>query len=108
MAKWADYLISGVWKVQVNESKRISHVMLHKDNEAFLETGIKKTEQEVISLLKEGKKIKTIRWDYDRKIWIQGANVVFETQNNKEYLRSVKDTEEKNNLENLISMSAFF
>ncbi len=48
MAKWADYLISGVWKSE----GRITHVMAHPDNGNSVGMGVKVTEAEIIKHLK--------------------------------------------------------
>ena len=48
MAKWADYIITGVWY----GDDQITHVFLHPDNgESHMAVGSKKTRQQVVSLV---------------------------------------------------------
>ncbi len=104
MSKWADYLISGVWFTTQNNSKRISHVMLHADSDSGFEHGIKTSESEVIKLLKNKKSVITITWNYPG--WQKGAAVTYETVQGQEYLRTVANATTKDNLDNSISMQA--
>ncbi|MFN3773482.1 DUF3892 domain-containing protein [Cloacibacterium normanense] len=98
-----NYFISGVWK----DSERITHVMLHKalDNGSFL-VGEKKSEQEVIKLLKQNKRIRVIIWDYPG--WLGMAEVEYVKGKDKEFLRTNRNKTDKDNLDNLILMHAFF
>jgi hypothetical protein len=105
MSKWADYLISGVWFTTQNNSKRISHVMLHTDSDNTFEKGIKTSESEVIKLLKNKKSVITITWNYPE--WRQGAEVTYETVQGQEYLRTGANATTKDNLDNSVDMHAF-
>lgn len=98
------YYITGVWK---DKQKRITDVMLHQVyNDGSFETrGRKSNKKDVIQLIKNGKVIKTLVWNYPG--WIVGAVVTYETVNNEEYLRSVKDASTKNNLDNSLQMECF-
>src|SRR5664279_194905 len=103
-AKWADYLISGVWFINSDSAKRVSHVQIHPDSENGLGNGERKTEAEVIKLLKAGYTIKTIVWNYEKGTFNQGADVGFEKVGQNEYLRTHKDRTVTNNLDNMINM----
>ena len=95
-----DYFISGVWK---DSNDRITHVLLHKvTTDASFNRGSKKTENEVIMLLKSGQVIFTIKWLYP--VWSLGAKVMVVTDHNREYLRTAPNTKTQDNLDNLISM----
>lgn len=98
-----NYFISGVWK----DSERITHVMLHKalDDGSFL-VGEKKSEQEVINLLKKNYKICVILWNYPG--WTRMAEVEYVQNENREFLRTNRNKTEKDNLDNLILMQSFF
>ncbi|WP_134385247.1 DUF3892 domain-containing protein [Flavobacterium psychrophilum] len=100
----ANYYITGVWK---DNQKRITDVMLHLINASgtFKTKGTKTNKKDVIHLIKNGKEIKTLVWDYPN--WSAGALVTYETVNNEEYLRSVKDASTKNNLDNSLTMECF-
>ena len=104
MAKWADYLISGIWL----SGEHISHVMLHTDTDTTFSAGRKATEAEVIALLKIPKSIKTIKWNYKDAKWEIGAKVDYAKANNREYLRTDHNLTESDNLRHLINMSGFF
>ncbi|AWM14741.1 hypothetical protein DI487_13325 [Flavobacterium sediminis] len=98
------YYITGVWK---DNQGRITDVMLHtvNNNGTFQTRGKKNNKKDVIKLIKNGKVIKTLVWDYPG--WNLGAVVTYETINNEEYLRSVKDASTKNNLDNSLQMECF-
>lgn len=102
--KWADYLISGVWFSEKNGSKYISYVQIHKDSETGVLKGEKKSEVDVIKLLKVGFTIKTIIWNYNSGAWNEGADVGYEIVGGKEYLRTHKDKTVINNLNNMLNM----
>jgi len=107
MAQWADYLISGIWKAEQNGSKYVSYVMLHKDSETTFGKGVKTSKDDVILLIKNGSKIKTMTWNYEKAIWKLGALVNIELTGGVSYLRTAKDASISDNLDNLIPMSGF-
>jgi hypothetical protein len=103
MAKWADYFISGVWK---DTSGIITHVMLLSVNEENqYAKGVKASCTTVIRLLKIEKQIMTVTWGYPG--WKKGAIVTVVSENGKEYLRTVPNATEKDNLDNSIPMNDF-
>jgi hypothetical protein len=103
MAKWADYFISGVWK---DTSGKITHVMLHSVNEENnYSNGYKTSEANAIRIIKSDKQIMTITWAYPG--WKKGAIVTVVSENGKEYLRTVPNATEKDNLDNSIPMKDF-
>jgi hypothetical protein len=103
MAKWADYLITGIW---VDDADKITHVMLHEDSETNFSRLGKTSESEVIKLIKQNKTVRTITWNYPS--WKKGALVEYATRNGKEYLRTNPNSTEKDNLDNSLRMSVFF
>jgi hypothetical protein len=102
--KWADYLISGAWFTSNGGSKKITHVLLHKDSETGFETGVKTSETEVIRLIKAGKTAKTIVWNYSKGTFNVGADVGYETVRGKEWLRTHKDGTVIDNLDYMLNM----
>ena len=108
MAKWADYLISGIWFTQIGNSKYVSHVMVHVDNGDTISTpGKKWTKDEAIAAIKNGKSFCTIRWNYNDAAWNIGAAVEYERVGGVEYLRTRKDASSADNLDNLLRMTTF-
>jgi len=107
MTKWADYLISGIWQTKTANSTYISYVFLHVDTAQGFQSGIKTSRTEVVRLLKAGKTIKTIQWNYANGTWNMGADVGHVTIGGVEYLRSHKDGTINDNLDNLIPMNLF-
>lgn len=100
--KQADYYISGVWK---NNTGIITDVMLHSvDEDNSFNLGVKTSELNVITLLKSQKKIKTITWNYPD--WNIGATVIVVSIGSKEYLKTVPNATQKDNLDNSISMNS--
>ena len=104
MAKWADYLISGIWQTKTVNSTYISHVFIHVDTAQGFQPGKKISRPEVVALLKAGKTIKTMQWNYTKGTWNMGADVGRVTMGGIEYLRSHKDGTVNDNLDNLIPM----
>ena len=106
MSKWADYLITGVWRENEGEARYVSHVMLHKDDVTSFYKGVKTSKDDVIALIKAGSTVMTISWDYSISKWSMGAAVGYEEINGVEYLRSENDASVQKNINNLISMLA--
>lgn len=104
MAKWADYLISGVYFGTRNGSKYVSHVQLHLDTDNGVEAGAKTIEAEVIKKLKAGYTVKTMLWNYSTGNFSQGAAVSYQKVGNYEYLRTHKDGTVTDNLDNMLNM----
>ncbi len=93
-----DYFISGVWK---DAKGVITHVMIHDviENGLFRSYGTKTTVNEVIKLLKSHKTIFTMKWEYPS--WRGGAKVVTQFVNGIEIIKTVPNTKENDNLDNL-------
>ena len=108
MAKWADYLISGVWKEKHNNSTFIAYVMLHQDSDTTIYKGVKTAHGDVVKLLNSGKTIKTTMWNYTSAAFNAGESVGTVTVNGVQYLRSHRDGKVTDNLDNLINMGFFF
>ncbi len=102
MAKLANYFISGVWK---DNNDNIMYVLLHtvNDDNSF-QDGVKTAESTAINLLKQRNTIKTITWGYPE--WQIGATVTYVNNNNREYLKTVANTTQKDNLDNAINMKS--
>lgn len=102
MARLANYFISGVWK---DNNDNITHVLLHivDENNSF-RFGVKTEESTAINLLKQGYTIMTITWGYPG--WDKGAKVTYVSSRNREYLRTVANATEKDNLDNSINMNS--
>jgi len=108
MAKWADYLISGIWLIGISNSRYISHVMVHIDNGDTINIpGKKWTKDEVIVAIKRGSSFCTVKWNYNKASWNQGAAVGYEKINGIEYLRTHPDANSADNLDNLLQMPSF-
>ena len=103
MSKIADYLISGVW-FSANGSKRVTHVLLHKDTDSGFELGQKKTEAEVIKLIDAGYSVKTAIWNYKSAGLSEGAEVGYEEKGTQKILRTHKDGTVTDNLDNMLNM----
>lgn len=101
MAKWADYLISGVWK----ENNEITHVLLHVDNGGDVVYGTKVSANQVIALIERGSTVKTIKWDYKDANWRIGASVTVIQGAYRKFLRTVADAQTSDNLDNMFPMN---
>jgi hypothetical protein len=98
MAKWADY---GISAVRYNSAHtHIDKVKVHLDNGDTIGTAVEMTRQKVISLIKAGKTFVTILKNNDDK-WIKGQPVYIITINGTEYIKTVDNGKECDNLENL-------
>jgi len=65
--------------------------------------GQKVSEQQAITLLKNGNTLTTQRWDYQHARWVTGAEVGIEKVNNREILRTKPDASVMDNLDNLFN-----
>ena len=105
MAKWADYVITGIWL----SDEHISYVMLHEDHGDDINfPGQKYSREQAVKLLKSGKSIVTAEWNYEKSVWSRGAVVDYENRNNVDYLRTIKDGTVVNNLRKMIRMTYYF
>lgn len=105
MAKWADYLISGVWFQQDENHQHLSHVNLHVDSDSNFSPGKKMSKEDVIASIERGKTVATIRWVYQNRSWSRGALVeVYHLSGNK-YLRTIADANPSDNLDNMLPTS---
>ncbi|WP_017259519.1 DUF3892 domain-containing protein [Pedobacter arcticus] len=98
-----DYFINGVWK---DTQERITHVSLCKNNSSTFSGGVKKSESEVIRLIKAGNLAHTLIWLYPD--WKIGAKVEVVSNNGREYLRTVANTTAIDNLDNCMDMKGFY
>jgi hypothetical protein len=104
MSKVADFFITGVWK---DSQKRITDVMLHAVNEdgSFKARGSKTNRVAVVALLKNKKTVMTLTWGYPG--WEIGANVTYENIGGQEFLRTVANATQKDNLDNSFPFDQF-
>lgn len=99
MAKWADYLISHVSK---DLNGNVVKVLLHTDNGETISIGVVKSKVEVINLLKNGYLIETTLWDYPK--WNRGAKLHYVKEGSNEYLRTNRNSTDRDNIDNLIPL----
>lgn len=99
MEKWADYLISHVNR---DSNGNVVKVLLHTDYGETVSSGIVKTKDEVINLLKKGNSVETTLWGYPK--WQRGAKVHYVKEGSYEYLRTNRNSTDKDNLDNLIPL----
>ena len=98
MDKWADY---GISQVRYNaRHTHIDRVLVHPDLGNTLGPQIEKTRQEVIADIKAGLTYVTITKGADSN-WYRGQPVHIIKVNGTEYIKTVDNGEEKDNLENL-------
>jgi hypothetical protein len=98
------YWITGVWFNQKNHPRHITDVLTHFDGPTGFQVGQKRTEAEVIQLIRLGHKFTTIRWSYQESQWIRGAVVGIERVGNRDILRTNPDGTKVDNLDNMIDM----
>ena len=99
MQRWADLLIKSVQK---DTKGRIIQVEVAIDTILDITGAVILTKNQIITILKDGAKIKTIYDKYDNGKYIEGASVEFYTETNgEEYLRTKSNKTDKDNLDNL-------
>ena len=99
MGKWADYLISHVNR---DSNGNVVKVLLHTDYGETVSSGNVKTKDEVIDLLKKGYSVETTLWGFPK--WQRGAKVHYIKEGSNEYLRTNRNSTDKDNLDNLIPL----
>lgn len=98
MQRWADLLIK---KVKKDNDGRIIKAEVAIDTILGITGTIKLTKNQIIAILKDGAKIKTIYENNDNK-YTEGAIVEFYKETNgEEYLRTKSNKTDKDNLDNL-------
>ena len=98
MAKWADYCI---FEVHFNwQHTHIDGVRAFPDNGESLGAQVEFRREQVIALIRQGKKFITIFKKADGN-WIQGQLVFIITIRGVEYIKTVSDNTEKDNLDKL-------
>jgi len=98
MSKWADFGISAV-KYNADHT-HIVKVRAHPDNGDTLGTPIEVTRQDVVTNIKAKITYVTITTGADGK-WSKGQPVYVITVNGQEYIKTVDNGKECDNLENL-------
>lgn len=97
MKRWAELLIS---KVKKDEQDRIIKVKVKIDIVNTVSTEVELSKENIIELLKDDARIKTIYLNND--IWNEGATVTYYRENNGiEYLKTNSNKTSKDNLDNL-------
>jgi hypothetical protein len=107
MAVSPNYFITGVWFQDNDRAKRITHVFLHRNTADGFEPGVKAPEEDVIKLLGENQTVMTLRWDYSKRSWFRGASVGPVPFAGRVVLRTHKDAQIEDNLDNMIKMNFF-
>lgn len=97
MKRWAELLIK---KVQKDSKGRIQKVQVGINVITHTLGAVELTKEQVISILKDGAKIKTT-YANDKGILQEGAIVEYYTENGIEYLRTNSNKTAKDNLDNL-------
>lgn len=98
MSKWADF---GISAVRYNsEHTHINKVKAHLDNGETIGSPEEQTRQDVISAIKNKKSYVTIIKSSDGK-WKKGQPVYIIKVNGTEYIKTVDNSKEEDNLENL-------
>jgi hypothetical protein len=96
--KWADFCISAV-RYSVGH-QHIDRVKVHVDSGESIGVAVEYTRQQVISLIKQGKSFLTIFRDNEGS-WTKGQPVYVIRVNDVEYIKTVDNGKEQDNLENL-------
>jgi len=99
MAKWADFLISGVLYTEADKKKNISHVQVYEDKGNTVGLPFTLTRDEMLNKIDSNYSFKTT-YVKDGK-YSQGENVRKVKIKDNVYLRTDRDEIEEDNLENL-------
>ena len=100
MAKWADYLISGVRYSNSYGSKRISDLRVHTDGESSVGASSTWSKDRVVASIRSRNSFKTIYKGADGN-WKKGEDVRVVIINYRDYLRTDANNIEEDNLGNL-------
>lgn len=98
MSKWADCGISAVRFDSAHT--HIDKVRVHLDNETLFGPQVEKSRQDVVSAIRKGVLFVTILKGDDGN-WKKGQPVFIITLNGKEYIKTIENKTEKDNLDNL-------
>ncbi|MCK5643969.1 MAG: DUF3892 domain-containing protein [Gammaproteobacteria bacterium] len=98
MAKWADYLISAVR--YNSEHTHIDQVLAHEDTDESVGEGKIYNRQTIVDAIKNGTTFVTI-YKNDQGKWSKGQKVYVINVNGTDYIKTVDNGKEEDNLENL-------
>lgn len=97
MNKWADYLISAV-RYNTNHT-HITHLKVHEDKGDKVGPGKPLFRLTVVERLKSGSTFATIF--KDNSVWRKGQKVIVVKINGIDYVKTIDNGKEEDNLENL-------
>jgi len=100
----AHFYITGIWKTK---SGKITHLCLHPNEKNGFGKGSRQPVAEVIDLIKAGKIIATLKWNYAMANWGIGAKIELAKEGTLECLRTRKDAAATDRLENMVNMNPF-
>ena len=98
MAKWADYLISAVR--YNSEHTHVDQVLAHEDTDESVGEGKIYNRQTIVDAIKNGTTFVTI-YKNDQGKWSKGQKVYVINVNGTDYIKTVDNGKEEDNLENL-------
>ena len=107
----ANFYVSGVYK---NADGIITHLVVHAEitedpanNTFWFGKGVKMTEKEVIALRNAGNVLQVILWNFSDQLWNAKAEINVIGADYNAYLRSTPDKSLADNLDNLLTGTAF-
>ena len=89
----------GISAVRYDGETRIAQVRVHKNNNGKLKKSEIWPRRDIIAALKMDYKLITLIGDQDQ--WVMGSKVLIEDINGTEYIKTVKDSTLRDNLDNL-------
>ncbi len=97
MTEWEDY---GISAVRYNGVTYIDQVKVHKNNRGRTESAEIWPRRDIIAALVMNYKLVTLI-DNDRGQWVTGAKVIIDHVDGTDYIKTVKDSTTRDNLDHL-------
>lgn len=101
----AVYYITGIKKITIGTSTHISEVTLHQVEGANVKQATLAAKDSVIALIKAKHSVYTATWNYNAMHWSAQESVSYETVSGVEYLRSNRDSQQRDNLLHLLPLT---
>lgn len=97
MTEWGDY---GISAVRYDGETHIDQVRVHKNNNGKVDNSEIWPRRDIIAALRMNFELITLI-DNDQGQWVKGAKVIIDDVDGTDYIKTVKDSTTRDNLDNL-------
>jgi hypothetical protein len=100
----ATYYITAIKKETVGNHTFIAHIVIHLVDNAGVHTGVVRSKNDIIALIKARNQVYSAIWNYTNISWSQQELVGIEVRQGQEYLKTTPDNSQRDNLLHLLPL----